>query len=154
MAKSKLNTGSTKARPRPTAKSLANLRPAKKGEPSRNPNGARLHNPLTRALQRTTKDSYCEALSISFESQEDELRAYVSNPETPMLKKFVAQAMLKAFEKNDFHFVKDIADRLIGKVGETMTINQTGTGGAITAQIAIMSDADVKARLAKFSEDV
>lgn len=153
MDDSEQNKDSAKKRPRPSARSIANLKPTKKGEPSRNPLGAKLHNPLTRALKRVTQDSYCEALSIAFERQEDELEKFVNNPETPMLQKFVAKAMLSAFKRGDFAFVERIADRLIGKVSENMVINQTGAGNVV-AQIAVMSDAEIKSRVAKLKEDV
>ena len=135
-----------------SAKSLANLKPAAKGD-VRNPLGGNSHNPLTRALKRVTQDSYCEALSIAFERQEDELEKFVNNPETPMLQKFVAKAMLSAFKRGDFAFVERIADRLIGKVSDNMVINQTGAGNVV-AQIAVMSDAEIKSRVAKLKEDV
>ena len=141
------------AKKKMTASQLANLRPAKKGEPSRNPEGSRLHNPLTRALTQVSKEAYCKALSVAFKGKEGELQELVDNPETPMLEKFVAKSMLHAFETGQFGFVERIADRLLGTVGETMTINQT-SNVSTTNQIAVISDSDLKARIMKLREDV
>ena len=143
--------GIKKARPRPTAKALANLRPIKKGE-IRNPQGGRAHNPMLRALKQYSSDIFSQVMQEVLTANSDQLKEMMRpGPDSNSLRRLVATAMDKAIQSGNYDFVERIADRLIGKIPDKidLTANTKNTNTNTThTEIAI------KAALMKVDSDV
>lgn len=105
-----------------SAKSLANLRPQKAGEPSHNPEGGRVHNPLIKALKNITNDIFREVLETVLISDEQALEE-LQHPKQPSLKRLVAKAMENAIRVGDYGLVERIAERLVGPITKSIDIN-------------------------------
>lgn len=107
-----------------TAKQLANLRPAKKGEPSRNPLGGQLHNPLLKALRNYSKEIFQKVIEAVITSDEQALEE-MQRPEHPSLLRLVATAMQNAIRAGDYGLVERMSDRLIGPITKDINIKSS-----------------------------
>ncbi len=112
-----------KSKRKVSAKSLANLRPQKKGEKGHNPIGARAHNPALRALKKLTIETYREVIELALTSNRQALYELAEHPDTPAVQVGVARAMMKAIDHGDFSLVEQLAIRIVGKVPEVVNIN-------------------------------
>ena len=105
-----------------TAKQLANLRPAKKGE-IRNPTGGNQPSVLLKALRKITIDSYREVIEFVMSNNITALKAIIEDKEAPAFKVGVATSMLKAIKTGDYNMIDRIAERIIGKIPDNLNVN-------------------------------
>lgn len=105
-----------------TKKQLENLRPAKKGD-IRNPRGGQAHNPLVKAIKNLTVDSYREVVEIIMTENIEAIRAIIEDPKSPAFKVGIATSLMKAIKNGDYHVIERIAERIIGKIPETLNVN-------------------------------
>lgn len=85
---------------------------------SGNPQGARLHNPVVRALKKVTLETYCEVIDLVLTNNIAELKALAEDPKTSALQVGIAVAFMKAIKQGDYGVIERIAERIIGKVAE------------------------------------
>lgn len=120
-----------KPRRPPSAKSLANLKPFKKGVCA-NPLGARLANPELRALKHLTNGELVEVGSYILENNIPALKEIIKegekNPEskTSALKMWMANVALKGYQKGDGSALDIFLNRIVGKVKDNIQVNTIG----------------------------
>lgn len=120
----------TKKKHPPTAKSLLNLKPFKKGQVA-NPIGARAQNPELRALKHLTNGELVEVGSYILENNIPALKEIIKegekNPEskTSALKMWMANVALKGFQKGDGSALDIFLNRIVGKVKDNIQVNTT-----------------------------
>jgi phage terminase small subunit len=135
---------------RAQTESLKNLKMFKKGQ-SGNPLGGKLHNPALRALRSFTNETFREVLELVLTGNQAKLSDIIIDPSSTNLEVLIAKAFQNAIKSGDFHLVERIAERLLGKVPDTIKI------GKITNAKEIISDADkeeIKQILTKIKADV
>lgn len=115
-------------------KQLANLKPARKGEPSRNPEGGRLHDPVKKALKRMTEEQIAEVGTLLLESKVSELTRMAKDPNTTVLKAMLAAVAAKAITTGDQSKLGMILDRIAGPV--TQRFDHTSKGGRLPAPMS------------------
>jgi hypothetical protein len=150
MTKSKLNKENAKGKGI-SAKSLANLRPVKKGEPSRNPLGARLHNPAMKAIKAAGNETFQQVFDVVLNGTMQDLKALIENPESTNLMVLTASAFVKAIEEKNFSMVERIADRVLGKPKETLNVTSTAS---VNANVNTIDKETLRLALAKLQSDV
>lgn len=115
--------GPVKVRRQLSAKELANLKPAKKGE-VRNPEGARSHNPLIKAFNKLHQEHFRNALHEALLADPTQLDAMAARSEgNPSVRRLIARSLRQAIRNNEFGLLERIADRIFGKVPDVL-INQ------------------------------
>ncbi len=129
--------------------SLANLRPIKKGE-VRNPNGARTHNPITKALQKLTIETYREVIEIVLTGNIDALKEMIEDKKTPAIQVGVATSFLTAINKGEYAVIERIAERIIGKIPEQLIVNSTNAN----VNLETFDPAKLRAAFNKIKNDV
>lgn len=120
----------------------------KKGAPSANPRG-RIPNAAIQALRKVTLESYREAIEIVMTGNLKELKEIVENPTSTALQVGIATSFLTAIKKGDYHIIEAIAQRIIGKIPETLNVNSN-----VNATIGIFDQVALKAAIAKLESDV
>ncbi len=130
-------------------KSLDNLKPIKKGE-IRNPNGARTHNPITKALQKLTIETYREVIELVLTGNIDALKEMIEDKKTPAIQVGIATSFLTAINKGEYAVIERIAERIIGKIPEQLNINSTNSNINHTT----FEPAKLKAAFDKIKNDV
>jgi hypothetical protein len=128
--------------------SLANLRPIKKGE-VRNPNGARTHNPITKALQKLTIETYREVIELVLTGNVDALRDMVKDPKTPAIQVGIATSFMNAIKRGDYGIIERIAERIIGKIPEQLNVNNN-----TNMNLNVLDEERLKKAYAKIKSDV
>lgn len=101
---------------------LDNLKPWKPGE-SGNPDGRPPVPEEIKKIRNLTKNEIKEVGSILLKGREDELVLLVKDPETPVLRKWMANVALKALERGDMMTLNALLDRLVGRVKEEIDLN-------------------------------
>lgn len=94
----------------------------KKGK-SGNPEGARAHNPATRALSRLTIETYREVIELVLTGNLEALRKMVEHPNTPAIQVGVATAFMKAIKNGDYAVIERIAERIVGKIPDELKVS-------------------------------
>lgn len=135
-----------KKRPRPTAKALANLRPAKKGE-IRNPEGGRSHNRELKALKNLTVETYRQIIDTVLTGDVKSLRAVAENEDLSAVQVAIAKSLVKAIDSGDYATVERIAERIVGEIPKVVSVNAVTTNMSYT-EVAL------KAALNKLENDV
>jgi len=102
-----------------TAKQLANLQPAKKGQ-VRNPLGGGSHNPLLKALRNITTKQFTEMVELALTSNVAELERIYKDPATPAFKAATCGAMADCVKHKNWDLLNKIAERVIGKVPDKL----------------------------------
>ncbi len=102
-------------------KSLANLKPPKKGE-IRNPLGGKAHNPELRMVKRLTAIEVAEIGSLVLKNDIAALKAIAKEQTASTLKVMIAAVAVKVIEKGDAHALDVLLNRLIGKVKEHVEV--------------------------------
>lgn len=113
-----------------TKKQLANLRPIKKGQVL-NPNGARAHNPATKALKNLTIETYREVIELVLTGNLQALRDMRDNENIPAIQVGVARAFYNAIKCGDYGVIERIAERIVGKIPDQLVLNSTLQHGPI-----------------------
>lgn len=109
-----------------TAKQRANLKPIKKGQVL-NPNGARTHNPIKKALMKLTVETYREVIELVLTGNLAALEEVIKNPNTPAIQVGVATAFVKALKAGDYGTIERIAERIVGKIPEVINLTSNNT---------------------------
>lgn len=93
----------------------------KKGQ-SGNPEGGRLHNPITKALKNLTVESYREVIEKVCTGNIAELQRMIEDPSTSALQVGVARAFVKAMQAGDYQTIERIAERIVGKIPDELNV--------------------------------
>lgn len=139
-----------------TAKQLANLRPAKKGE-IRNPKGVHSHGPITQMLanlKKFTLDEYRVVIEQTLMGNLASLEKIVKESKaedspTSALQVGVATSILKAISRGDHTVFEALASRIIGKIPDKLEVN-----AGITVKLDLNDKGRLKAMIAKLRADV
>lgn len=128
-------------------------RPFPKGV-SGNPEGSRLHNPLTRAIKRLTAAEVAAIGALVLSKNVTGLRAVLesakSDPDSKnsVLKTWIAAVAIKGIAKGDPHALDILLNRLIGKTADHIKISDP-SGGPIRALVGAMTPEERRAELVK-----
>ena len=97
-------------------KQIANLKPAKKGEPSINPNG-RPRKFVTSLKDAGYKNSeITDVLKCILVLNQSEVEALSKDPKATILERTIAGAMIEDTKKSRAFTLQDIMNRLVGKM--------------------------------------
>ncbi len=118
---------------RPVPESLKN-HTFKKGK-SGNPEGARAHNPLIKALTKLTIDSYREVIELVMKGSLQELKEMAEHPKTSALQVGIATSFLKAIKNGDYGVIERIAERIIGKIPDELNVNSRNVNANLNTTI-------------------
>lgn len=121
----------------------------KKGQ-SGNPEGGRIHNPVTRALRNLTIESYREIIELVLTSNVTAIKAIAEDPDAPGVKVGVAVAFLKAIKNGDYTIIERIAERIVGKIPEHITIDPL----TVNAKVAVIDKAALARAMAELADEV
>ena len=110
---------------------LAALRPIKKGQVL-NPNGARAHDPVKRAMRRFTNEYMKEIIELAVLGNLDGLQKIVKDKDAPAIQVGVARALFNAIKNGDWSTLNSIVERLIGKVPDRIDLSSDGSFRGIT----------------------
>lgn len=115
-----------------------------------NPNG---RPPLTkgqRVLRDLTLPIYTDVLKAVLMGNLTEIKAMITDPESPGIRIGVATAFLKAIKDGDYAVIERIAERIIGKIPDTLNITSSNVSNTVIA----IDETLLKAALAKLEADV
>jgi len=101
------------------AKSLANLKPIKKGE-IRNPRGS--NNPELTRLRKMTAFEIQELISVLFRKSEKEIRLIEKNKEEGAFRRWICKMVLVGMETADEKRMTLLLDRMVGKVSDKIQV--------------------------------
>ena len=113
-----------------------------------NPNG---RPPLTkeqRALRTLTIERYREVIELALTGNLEELKAFIEDPDTPVIQVGVGTAILTAIKKGDASVLETFAARIVGKIPDEIKITSNSNVN-VNAGIAVLTDEQVKERLRK-----
>lgn len=99
----------------------------KKGEPSANPEGARRHSPVTKALFNLTVETYREVIQLIMTGNLAALQSMIKDPDTSAVQVGIAMSFMKAIKRGDYHVIERIAERIIGKIPDEINLNSKNT---------------------------
>lgn len=122
----------------------------KKGQ-SGNPEGARLHNPITRALKNLTVESYRECIEAVCTGNLANLKAMVDDPKISALQIGIARAFIKAMQAGDYAVIERIAERIVGKIPDELKVSSSNVNANLNATI---DKEKLKAALEQLDKDV
>jgi hypothetical protein len=124
----------------------------KKGQ-SGNQAGARAHNPAIKALQKLTVESYREIIELILSNNVAAVKTIAEDPNTTALQVGIAVAFLKAIKNGDYTVIERIAERIVGKIPDVVTVNQN-TNMAISGSIKVFDKVALKAAMDEIEKDV
>lgn len=122
----------------------------KKGQ-SGNPQGGRLHNPITRALKNLTVESYRECIEAVCTGNLDNLKAMVDDPKISALQVGIARAFIKAMQAGDYAVIERIAERIVGKIPDELNVTSNNVNANLNATI---DKEKLKAALEQLEKDI
>lgn len=122
----------------------------KKGK-SGNPEGARAHNPITKALKNLTIETYREVIEAVCTGNVANLKRMVEDPRTPALQVGVATAFMKAIKSGDYAVIERIAERIVGKIPDELKVTSQNVNANLNASI---DKQKLKAALEQLEKDV
>lgn len=99
------------------------FKPGKSG----NPEGARKHNPIRKALKNLTVESYREVIEAVCTGNVAHLQDMVKDPKTSALQVGVAAAVIKAIQVGDYTTIERIAERIVGKIPDELNVKSSNT---------------------------
>ncbi len=124
----------------------------KKGK-SGNPSGGRAHNPATKALRKLTIETYREVIQLVLDGKVQDLKDMAEHSDTPAIQVGIAVAFLKAIKNGDYSVIERIAERIVGRIPEVVTVNQN-TNMAINASIKVIDKVALKAAMDELEKEV
>lgn len=122
----------------------------KKGQ-SGNPEGARKHNPITKALKNLTVESYREIIEAVCTGNLAQLKVIIEDEKTSALQVGIAKAFVNAIQKGDYIVIERIAERIVGKIPDELNVVSKNLNASVEAKI---DPAKLKAAMAKLEIDV
>lgn len=96
----------------------------KKGQ-SGNPEGARKHDPLTKALRKYTIAAYRDIVQLVMTSNVVELENLSKSKTEHGIKVGIAASFLRAIKSGEYHIIERIAERIIGKIPDEIKVTET-----------------------------
>lgn len=138
-----------KKKPLPKAAEPFRFKPGQSG----NPEGARRHNPVLRAIRRITQESYAEVVELIMTGTVDELKEVLTDPKATAVQKLLARAFLEATEKGQMGTLERLLERLIGKVPDNINL-VSKTIRPLSEKLTEADKGEVKKLLSEIEEDV
>lgn len=83
---------------------------------SGNPEGARKHDQVKKAIKKLTSEELKEVINGLIMGTSADLESDIKSKESPVLVKLVGNALLKASQSGDIKTLEALMDRVIGKV--------------------------------------
>lgn len=114
-----------------------NLKPFPKGV-SGNPQGARLHDPVKKAIRRLTNIEVAEVMSLVLAKDLKGLQAIAKDPTSTVLKVWVASTAIKGIQRGDGHMLNVLLNRTSG--APAIRLEHTGADGAPIQTAALTSE--------------
>lgn len=124
----------------------------KKGQ-SGNPEGGRAHNPALKALRKLTVESYREIIELVLTGNVAAIKKIAENPASTGLQVGISVAFLKAIKSGDYNVIERIAERIVGKIPDVVTVNQN-TNMNVAGSIAVFDKTALKAAMEAIDEEV
>lgn len=103
------------AKKKMSKKSLANLRPIKKGQVL-NPLGAGAHDPEKKKLAALTKRELTEVGSVIVSGSKEDLKAILKNKDASVLQHWIASIANKAIDTGSVGVLDQLMNRIVGPV--------------------------------------
>lgn len=125
----------------------------KKGAPSANPKGRIPLTPVERELRKLSLKTHREVIEMALTGTVADLRAMAEDPTTPAIQVGIATAIMRAIKDGDPSVLERFAARIIGKIPDVIQIEATADIN-VNAQVAALSDVELRARLDKIRSDV
>jgi hypothetical protein len=123
----------------------------KPGQPSANPLGGQLHDPVKKALKRLTVGEFQDVIHLALTSDLAGLQAVAKDPKSSALKVGVATSLAKAIQKGDWATLESISARIVGRVAAKVEL--TGAdGGPIRNEHAAMTRDERLAEIEKLDK--
>ena len=127
-------------------RSLANLKPVKRGE-VRNPSGT---NGETRAaVSRLTREQIADIGSVLLKGDDKSIEKYADSVGVPFLKKMIANVAVRASNRGDAKAMRIVLEEIAGK--QPLDLNVHVSGHALLVQM--VNDAEGTPSEKEFSED-
>lgn len=126
-----------------------NFKPGQSG----NPQGARLHDPVTKALSRLTIDTYREVIEVVLTGNLTALKEMAEHPDTPAIQVGVATAFLKAIKTGDYAVIERIAERIVGKIPDVLNVNSNNNTN-LNATVTAIDKTALRKAMAESENDV
>lgn len=118
---------------------------------SGNPEGARKHNPIAKALKNLTVESYREIIKAVCTGNVAHLQKMAEDPKMSALQVGVATALGKAIKNGDVEVIERLVSRIVGKIPDELNVNATNVN--LNAEIDVPPE-KVKAAIAKVMGDI
>lgn len=122
---------------KPTAKSLANLKPFQKGK-SGNPSGRTQQSPELHRIKQLTASELAELANYIIKGDYETIRNLGKDPNATVLQRMVVAVATKIIMKGDMQALDTLLNRLIGKVKEHVEV--TGKDGGPQVIVSIPSN--------------
>lgn len=127
----------------------------KKGAPSPNPKGRPPLSPGQRELRKLSLKTHQEVIEMALTGTVGELKALATDPKTPAIQVGIATAILQAIKVGDPSVLERFMERIIGKIPDKLEVTSVSSVSIdVNAQIAVLTDADLKARMLRLESDV
>lgn len=123
----------------------------KKGAPSANPLGGKLHNPIAKDFKKLTLESYREVIEIALSGNIEALKELISNPKTSVVQVGVGTALLKAIKDGDPSVLERFCERIVGKIPDVLQVTSHATG---EQSVTHFNGELIKDAIKKIREDV
>lgn len=107
-----------------------------------NPKGGGALSPKIRAIRKITNEHIEEVADVILDGNLDKLKGLLGNPDSSVLKVWLAKAAAEGIRKGDIYPLDLILNRVIGKPKDKVEV--TGKDGEPLRQL---SDAEIDARL-------
>lgn len=134
--------------PKPPPKH-SQFKPGKSG----NPEGGRAHNPALKALRKLTVESYREIIELVLTGNVAAIKKLAEDPKSTGLQVGISVAFLKAIKSGDYNVIERIAERIVGKIPDVVTVNQN-TNMNVAGSIRIFDKVALKVAMDELDKEV
>lgn len=107
----------------PRERSLANLKPVKKGDPPRNPTGKCSVELM--AVRRLTRQHISEIATLLMKATPEELNHYCQGKGVPMISRMIARVLRKAGTWGDHKAMMALLETVAGKHAQEVVVAQS-----------------------------
>lgn len=115
-----------------------------------NPEGARRHNPISKALKKLTIDTYREVIEIALTGNLARLEEIVKDENSSAIQVGIATALGKAIKAGDYDVVERLAERIVGKIPDEVHVKSSNVNTNLDGKL---DPAKLRAALAKLESD-
>jgi len=102
-----------------------NLIPAKKGEPSRNPDGRPKLTEIEKEAREMTRQEHAEITKLIHTKTKDEIQEILTSSETPIIRAMRIRRILKDYENKDTFILDDLDQRNLGAPKQAVDLEAT-----------------------------